>query len=384
MFPRPFWLSRIEAAWRKRPILWLSGVRRVGKTTLCSQISNAEYINCDLPSEVRRMSDPELFFDKFPDGSRIILDEVHRLEDPSRLLKIASDAYPHLRVLATGSSTLAATRKFRDSLTGRKTSIHLPPVLWTECLADAGITDLSLRLLHGGLPQSLLSKDTDAVFFSEWSDSFYARDVQELFTVRNRFGFIRTLQLLIRQSGCALNLQTVASESGISRPTALSYLDALMLSHAIIAIKPYHAGGKREIIHQPKVFGFDTGFVCHEKGWDSLRLDDFGILWEHLVLDSLQVIFGENKIFYWRDKSGHEIDFIIPNGRNDVTAVECKNNPDKFRPENLTVFRSQYPNGENWVLSPGIKKSYQRRYDNLTVEFLPLMTLFSISDPDAL
>jgi uncharacterized protein len=172
MFSRPFWLSRIEAAWRKRPIVWLSGVRRVGKTTLSSQVVNTEYINCDLPSEVRRMSDPELFFDKFPKGSRIILDEIHRLDDPSRMLKIAADAYPHLRLLATGSSTLAATRKFRDSLTGRKTSIHLPPVLWTECIADVNITDLDRRLLHGGLPQPLLDEDYNPSFFSEWSDSF--------------------------------------------------------------------------------------------------------------------------------------------------------------------------------------------------------------------
>ena len=50
----------------------------------------------------------------------LILDEVHHLDDPSRLLKIAADAYPNLKVLATGSSTLAATRKFRDSPTGRK------------------------------------------------------------------------------------------------------------------------------------------------------------------------------------------------------------------------------------------------------------------------
>ena len=375
MFFRPFWLSRIEAAWHKRPIVWLSGVRRVGKTTLCSQVVNAEYINCDLPSETRRMSDPELFFDRFPKGSRIVLDEIHRLDDPSRLLKIAADAYPHLRLLATGSSTLAATRKFRDSLTGRKTSIHLPPVLWTECLADVNITDVGRRLLRGGLPQPLLSEDHDASFFSEWSDSFYARDVQELFKVRNRSGFIKSLQLLMRQSGGALNLQTMAAEAEISRPTALSYLDALILSHAVIAVRPYHGGGRREITHQPRCYGFDTGFVCHAKGWDSLRHEDVGILWEHLVLDALQAVFGEDRVFYWRDKAGHELDFIVTRGRDAVIAIECKNNPDKFKPENLAVFRSFYPHGENWVLSPGIKTVYKKKFDKVMVNFLPLKNI---------
>lgn len=375
MFSRPFWLSRIEAAWIKRPIVWLSGVRRVGKTTLCSQIPKAEYINCDLPSELRRMSDPELFLDKFPKGTRIILDEIHRMDDPSRLLKIAADVYPHLRLLATGSSTLAATKKFRDSLTGRKVSVHLTPVLWTECLADAGITDFSRRLLHGGLPQPLLSEDLDPSIFSEWSDSFYARDVQELFNVKNRSGFIKSLQLLMRQSGGSMNLQTIATESEISRPTALSYLEALILSHAVIAIKPYHAGAKREITHQPRCYGFDTGFVCHAKGWDILRQDDFGILWEHLVLDALQAVFGEERVFYWRDKDGHEVDFIVTKSRKNVIAIECKNNPDKFRPDNIEVFRSHYPHGENCVLSPGIKKAYQRQFNLMTVDFLPLKNI---------
>lgn len=47
-----------------------------------------------------------------------MLDEVHRLRNPSELLKIAADHYPTTRIIATGSSTLGATRKFRDSLTG--------------------------------------------------------------------------------------------------------------------------------------------------------------------------------------------------------------------------------------------------------------------------
>lgn len=375
MFPRPFWISRIESAWRKRPVVWLSGVRRAGKTTLASMVERTEYINCDLPSEVRGMADPELFLDKFPKGGRIVLDEIHRLDDPARLLKIAADAYPHLRILATGSSTLAATRKFRDSLTGRKVSIHLPPVLWTECLLDTGTTDLGRRLLHGGLPQQLIAKQHDPEFYSEWLDSFYARDVQELFNVRNRSGFIRCLQLLLRQSGGTLNIENIAAEAEISRPTAVSYLDALSLSHTAIAVKPFHPGSKREITRQPRCYGFDTGFICHEKGWNTLRSDDIGVLWEHLVLDVLQTAFGDEKVSYWRDKAGHEVDFIVTGNRDSVTAVECKSNPEKFRPENLAVFRSMYPRGDNWVLAPGIKTAYKKKFDILTVDFMPLTNI---------
>ena len=92
-------------------------------------------------------------------------------------------------MLATGSSTLAATGKFRDSLTGRKEAVHLCPVLWEECAEPFGVPNFDRRLLHGGLPEVLLAARKEAAFFSEWIDSFYARDILELFGIRNGRAF---------------------------------------------------------------------------------------------------------------------------------------------------------------------------------------------------
>ena len=52
MIPRPFWLQRIEEAWRQAPIAWLCGVRRCGKTTLAESLGAERtlYLNCDLPT----------------------------------------------------------------------------------------------------------------------------------------------------------------------------------------------------------------------------------------------------------------------------------------------------------------------------------------------
>ncbi|MBD3244172.1 MAG: AAA family ATPase, partial [Chitinivibrionales bacterium] len=198
---RPFWLNRIQSAWERRRLVWLNGVRRVGKTTLARMFADAVYLNCDLPSVCRRLAEPELFYDSLPDESLVVFDEVHRLDDPSLLLKIGVDVYPQHRLLATGSSTLAATAKFRDSLTGRKESVYLPPVIWPECRDTFRITDLDRRLLHGGLPEALLAQRKAPEYFAEWMDSFFARDVQELFGIRNRAGFMKILQLLARNSG---------------------------------------------------------------------------------------------------------------------------------------------------------------------------------------
>ena len=369
MVKRPFWLQQIADAWKIRPLIWLSGVRRVGKTTLAKMLQGSIYLNCDLPSVIRSLADPEFFYDSLDPQTMVILDEVHRTPDPSRLLKIAADRYSHLRILATGSSTLSATQKFRDSLTGRKKSIHLPPVLWHECVDQFGIKNFDHRLLHGGLPEPLLSKEKDTSFFAEWMDSFYARDIQELFSIRNRTGFMNLFQLLLRQSGGLLDYTTLAKLSGLSRQTVRTHIEALCIAQAIFLLPPFHGGGRREIISRPKVYGFDTGFITFVKGWDSIREEDRGLLWEHLVLDTLRTFYHESQLYYWRDKSGREIDFIINRKHDSVDAIECKINPDQFNPKSLLHFRTQYPKGNNYLISPLVKIPYSRKHQTLSVQY---------------
>ena len=374
MISRDIWLERLTAAWAQRPVVWLSGVRRVGKTTLAQMLPEAEYLNCDLPSVQRRLDDPELFFDGLPPDALVIFDEVHRLDDPSLLLKIAADAHPKMRVLATGSSTLGATRKFRDTLTGRKASVHLCPVPWHECRSAFGIRDLDRRLLHGGLPEQLLAEQPEADFFAEWIDSFYARDIQELFGIRNRQGFLTLLRLLLRQSGGQVDYSRLASLSELSRPTVKAHVEAMRIAHAIHLLPPFHGGGKQEIVSRPKCYAFDTGFIAFERGWVQLREGDRGPLWEHLVLDALRMQFRDDQIFYWQDKSRREIDFVIRREDGRVDLIECKINPDKLDAGAAEAFRRIYPNGDNYVVVPHAPNLWRMRLKGMvfTVSPLPL------------
>jgi predicted AAA+ superfamily ATPase len=370
MTPRPFWHDRIEAAWRKAPIVWLSGVRRVGKTTLAGTIAGAEIVNCDLPSSQQLLADPEAFYRSLS-PPRIVLDEVHQLPDPSRVLKIGADAFPQLKILATGSSTLAATRKFRDSLTGRKRHVHLVPVRHDE-LPAFGIRDLRHRLLRGGLPPALLAPAHDPSFYSEWLDSYYARDVQELFRVEKRGGFLKLVESLLRLSGGQMEATALSGLCGLSRPTVLTYLEVLELTHVAAFVRPFSGGGTRELVRQPKVYGFDTGFVAFARGWSSLRPEDCGLLWEHLVLDHLVSSPAGPKVMYWRDKDQHEIDFVVPAGRDAVDAIECKWDAARFDPTNLKVFRTLYPAGKNLVVATNVPKPFTREVAGLSVTFLGL------------
>jgi uncharacterized protein len=62
MIARPLWKARVQAAWRKTPIVWLTGVRRVGKAVLAQSFDDAAHFNCDLPTVAARVRDPESFF----------------------------------------------------------------------------------------------------------------------------------------------------------------------------------------------------------------------------------------------------------------------------------------------------------------------------------
>src|SRR6185295_6592460 len=353
---RPFWLDQLDRAWKRAPIVWLSGVRRVGKTTLARELRDALFLNCDLPSTARRLEDPERFLAAV-EAPVIVFDEIHQLPDPSRLLKIAADEFPHLKVLATGSSTLAATQKFRDTLTGRKRQIHLLPVLCRE-LEAFGISSIEQRLLRGGLPESLLASERIPDFFAEWLDSYFARDIQELFRVAKRFEFLKLVELMLRQSGGQLEVSSLAKHVGLSRQTVANYLEILEITHVLTLLRPYHAGLRGEILQQPKAYGFDTGFISYCKGWRALRPEDAGLLWEHLVLETLLSRVGERGVFCWRDKQKREVDFVLSGAEGRCDAIECKWDAASFSPRNLVAFRAAHPKGRNFVLSPQVEPPY--------------------------
>ena len=367
MIPRPFWLQRIEQVWREAPIVWLCGVRRCGKTTLAANLGEerVHYLNCDLPAVEDMLRDPQLFY-RSCTKPVLVFDEIHQLRDPARILKIGADVFPKLRILATGSSTLAASNKFRDTLTGRKRTVHLVPVLWDE-LPLFGVP-LQKRLYHGGLPPALLADSKRPAFYREWMDSFFARDIQRLFGFRDMNRFNALLEYVMRQSGGQLEVAGAARALGITRPTVESHLRALEITNAISLLRPFHGGGQNELAKMPKVYAFDTGFVSFARGWDPLRAEDLGLLWEHLVLEHLQAQFPEQPMRFWRDKAGREIDFVLVLRRDEVDAIECKWNPAAFDSSSLKVFRSYYPKGRNYLVTPSADKAYSKRYGQLTVK----------------
>jgi hypothetical protein len=199
-------------------------------------------------------------------------------------------------------------------------------------------------------------------FYREWMDSFFARDIQRLFGFRDVNRFNTFFEYCLRQSGGQLEQTKAASAVGITRPTVESHLRALEITNAVTLLRPFHGGGQNEIVRQPKVYAFDTGFVSWARGWDPLRTDDCGLLWEHVVLEHLQAHFPDVALHYWRDKAGREVDFVLARGRDQVDVIECKWSSDAFSSDALEAFRSYYPQGRNYLVCPLGSKGYTKRF----------------------
>jgi hypothetical protein len=349
MVRRSFWIERIRGLWRERSVVWLMGVRRVGKTTLARSLPDVEYLDCELPRVRRELEDPETFLASVR-GRSVVLDEVQRLSDPAELLKIAADHFPDVRLLATGSSTLGASARFRDTLAGRKAELWLTPMIGPD-LVDFRQPELRHRLLHGGLPPYFLSKELPEREFQEWMDAYWARDVMELFRVERRASFQRFAELLIAQSGGMFEATRFARDCEVSRTTITNYLALLESTFVAHVLRPFSTRRATEIRAAPKVYGFDTGFVCTHRGWDRLRNEDLGFLWEHFVLNEIHGRLGERRVHYWRDKHGHEVDFVIARRGKPPIAIECKWSERGLDTASLASFLRAYPEATAYVVT---------------------------------
>lgn len=357
----------------QRSVLWLSGVRRAGKTMLCKSIPGIEYFDCELPRVRRILEDPEAFLSGMK-GKTVALDEIHRQTDPAQFLKIAADHYPETRIIATGSSALGASAKFKDTLAGRKRELWLTPMI-TADIADFGHTDLQHRLLFGGLPPFFQSATIPEQDFQEWMDAYWAKDIQELFRLERRHSFLKFTELLMAQSGGMFEATSFAGPCEVSRQTITNYLAVLEATYMVHVVRPFSSRRQTEIISAPKVYAFDTGFICYYRGWHQLRSDDLGNLWEHYVLNELFAQTQQRNILYWRDKAKHEIDFVYAKPPSAPVTIECKWSAQDFNPANLLIFRGQYPNGRNFVVSSDIDKPYTRHYEKIAVTFVSLRDL---------
>ena len=163
-----------------------------------------------------------------------------------------------------------------------------------------------------------------------------------------------------------------ARDCEVSRTTISNYLAVLEATFVAHVLRPFSARRASEIVAAPKVYAFDTGFVCHHRGWSTIRNDDLGVLWEHFVLNELHARLQTRDIRYWRDKRRHEIDFVLQKRGKPPAAIECKWSAGNFDARNLVAFRQAHPQGDNFVVARDVRRPYRRSVAGVDMQFLDL------------
>jgi predicted AAA+ superfamily ATPase len=370
MFKRSFWTKLLESAWATSSVLWLTGVPGSGKSSLCQGFGDMEYFDCTIPGIRMQMEDSEKFLRKLQ-GKKVVLDEIQQVPNHQEILSLAASQSYLSKIIATSPLNVHAYPNVIDTIGEKISQVWLTPIM-SHDLGDFGQTNLADRFLRGGLPSFFLNGRKAGGEFKEWVDLFWVKGLQEPFRLQRRNSINRFIELLFTQSGDLFEAKRFVKPCGMSHPTVRKYLLALEASWAVQVIRPFSTRHPTEIISIPKTYAFDTGFFCYFRGWQELRQEDFGILWKHWVLNELSSHLQGRVIHYWRDKGGHEVDFIVITKELGITAIVCQWRAKDFEAKNLGAFRRRYPEGRNWIVCGDVVRAHNETFGKVRLEFMGL------------
>jgi predicted AAA+ superfamily ATPase len=315
------------------PLIAITGPRQSGKTTLARLVfAGKPYVSLeDLDERSFAESDPRGFLGRFPDGA--VLDEVQRCPALFSYLqtRVDEDRRRGLFIL-TGSQQFGLLSGISQSLAGRVALVALLPFSLGE-LDAAGLAPASLEeLLFQGLYPPIYDRGLDAaIWYKNYVSSYVERDLRSMVAVRDLSTFQRFLRMCAARTGQLLNLSGLAADCGISHNTAASWISVLEASFILHRLQPYHANFGKRLVKAPKLYFYDSGLAAWLLGIQSAAQlaihPQRGPLFETwVVAELLKARYGralDSNLFFWRDRSGREVDVLIDQG-SALVPVEVK------------------------------------------------------------
>jgi predicted AAA+ superfamily ATPase len=399
------------------------GARQVGKTSLLELLKkdlikkwgaakNIVTYNLEDSDQLAALNRDPKYFKEYlifsgadpQKESVIMIDEVQYLNDPSHFLKYLADFEPTLKLIVTGSTSLAIKR-FKDGMTGRKKTFTLFPLDFQEfllfkenrmlstVLEEFHFRNLLLKkgeidpekikpfnnemkalfeeyVLYGGYPKVVLTKSREDKLeeLRELFETYELKDVNVLFDVANLLVFRNLFKLLAGSIGNLLNVNELSGTLGIGRDTIRRYLSILENTFIICALPPFHSNIRKELTKMPKIFFLDTGlrnFALRNFTEISFRPDK-GPLFENAIFGELYKNLGViEQLFFWRTLSKTEADFILIGDQKWVFEAKLTPNRRLKQPTGLRAFCKIYPDFKQVVVT------FDRLVSNEEISYLP-------------
>lgn len=316
----------------------ITGMRRVGKTTLLKQVydtlesNNKIFLDLENPINQKYFNEEnyeairytlETLGVNLSDKAYAFLDEIQFVTNIPSVVKYLIDHY-QIKFFLTGSSSFYLKNLFSESLAGRKIIYELYPLDFEEFLT---LKESKLKIprsikkhIHqtiiplykeyvefGGFPgvvtkQSLQEKRES---LHEIFTTYYNKEVLTLSGFKNNQIVRDLMLLLINRIGNKVDIQKLSAELGVSRVTLNEYLAFLEGTYFISLVPPYSTSRDTEIRGAKKAYLCDSGLA------NILGNTAFGSIFENAIYHQLRT---KGEVRYYQRKNGVEIDFIL-NGK---------------------------------------------------------------------
>ncbi|MFA4906451.1 MAG: ATP-binding protein [Candidatus Margulisiibacteriota bacterium] len=322
-------------------VLYLSGPRQVGKTTLLRRLAKRfgfNYVSLDeIALQQLAQDDPALFLQKYP--VPLFIDEIQYAPQLFPYIKLAVDQTDRTGLYwLTGSQQFSIMRNVKESLAGRVGIINLlgfslaekrqiprlkHPFLPGASVTKApplGVKELFTQIQRGSFPV-LTHKNTPALsaFYNSYLQTYIDRDLRDIFKVSKISDFHRFLALCAARTAQILNISDLAKDAGISVNAARDWLNILEASFQIYLLQPFHRNISKRIIKAPKLYFLDTGLAAFLTKWKTPETLQSGAMagafLETFVVGEIIKSYWfrgeEAPVYYFRDKEKHEIDLLL-------------------------------------------------------------------------
>lgn len=331
------------------PVVTVTGPRQSGKTTLVRSLyPDRPYVSLEAPvnRDFARQA-PFDFLRQFPNGA--LIDEAQHAPQLFSQIQDVVDADGRMGLFVlSGSQNLSLISGVAQSLAGRTAVVELPPLSLAELRdVDSVRNDYTHHLVQGFFP-ALHARDVDA---HEWLQSYLItyveRDARQLAAIQDLSAFQRFLRLTAARTGQLLNMQSLASDVGVSDKTVKHWLSILEACYLVHFVRPHSANFGKRLVKMPKLYMTDVGLAASLIGIrdeSQARTHPLrGALFETLVVNELlknRMNAGlREPLHFWRDNIGTEVDVVLERA-GAIAAVEIKSG--------LTMASDAFSNLDKW------------------------------------
>ncbi len=331
--------SRLIQYLTEFPVVALLGSRQAGKTTLAKSLSwskKVHYLDLERPSDIAKLSDPELYLSRFQD-QLVVLDEIQRVPDLFPVLRSLIDErrqqgerFGHFLLLGSASPDLL--RQSSETLAGRIGYLELPPLYLLE--VGEGVAAGERHWFRGGYPDSWLAVSDEAAM--RWCENFFMtyaeRTLPQLGVTATPQQLRRFGVMLAHRQASTLNFAQLGNALDLDGKTVRHYLDLLEGLFLVRTLPAWSRNVGKRLVKAPKVCWRDSGVLHALLGLSELEAllghPVCGPSWEgyciEQILNRIALKGTSVDASHYRTHAGAEVDLVLEFPGGDVLAVEIK------------------------------------------------------------